>query len=98
MARDDRSHKQIRVLVTGAGGPAAVSVIKSLELDPTVALLAADMDPWAAGLYLVPPDARTLIPAGLDQDFASTVLARCTALGSISPPKPSMLTICVPSS
>ena len=81
MPRDDISQQQIRVLVTGAGGPAAVSVIKSLELDPTVALLAADMDPWAAGLYLVPPDARTLIPAGLDPDFASTVLARCAALG-----------------
>jgi carbamoyl-phosphate synthase large subunit len=81
MARDDLSHKQIRVLVTGVGGPAAVSVIKSLKLDPTVQLLAADMDPWAAGLYLVPADARTLIPAGLDPDFASAVLARCVALG-----------------
>ena len=81
MPRYDLSQKQIRVLVTGAGGPAAVSVIKSLGLDPTVELLAADMDPWAAGLYLVPPDARTLIPAGLDPDFASAVLARCAALG-----------------
>ena len=81
MARDDLSHKQIRVLVTGVGGPAAVSVIKSLKLDPTVQLLAADMDPWAAGLYLVPADARTLIPAGLDPNFASAVLARCVALG-----------------
>ena len=81
MARDDMSHKQIRVLVTGVGGPAAVSVIKSLKLDPTVQLLAADMDPWAAGLYLVPADARTLIPAGLDPNFASAVLARCVALG-----------------
>ena len=85
MARDDLNHKQIRVLVTGAGGPAAVSVIKSLELDPAVQLLAADMDAWAAGLYLVPPGARTLIPAGLDPDFASTVLARCTALGRARP-------------
>ena len=58
-----------------------MSVIKSLELDPTVQLLAADMDAWAAGLYLLPPDARTLIPAGLDPDFASAVLARCAALG-----------------
>ena len=81
MPRDDISQQQIRVLVTGAGGPAAVSVIKSLGLDPTVQLLAADMDPWAAGLYLVPPDARTLIPAGLDPGFASAVLARCAALG-----------------
>ena len=81
MARDDLSHKQIRVLVTGVGGPAAVSVIKSLKLDPAVQLLAADMDPWAAGLYLLPADARTLIPAGLDPNFASAVLARCVALG-----------------
>ena len=81
MPRDDLSQPQIRVLVTGAGGPAAVSVIKSLSLDPTVRLLAADMDPWAAGLYLLPPDARTLIPAGLDPGFAAATLARCTALG-----------------
>jgi carbamoyl-phosphate synthase large subunit len=81
MARDDLSHKQIRVLVTGVGGPAAVSVIKSLKLDPTVQLLAADMDPWAAGLYLLPAGARTLVPAGLAPNFASAVLARCVALG-----------------
>ena len=81
MSRDDLSQKQIRVLVTGVGGPAAVSVIKSLKLDPTVQLLAADMDPWAAGLYLLSADARTLIPAGLDPNFASAVLARCVALG-----------------
>ncbi len=80
MPRDDRSGP-LRVLVTGAGGPAAVSVIKSLCRDPSVCLLAADMDPWAAGLYLLPPDARTLIPAGLDPDFAPAVLSRCTALG-----------------
>src|SRR5712672_2138606 len=43
MARHDLS-QQVRVLVTGVGGPAAVSVIKSLSLDPTVQLLAADMD------------------------------------------------------
>ncbi len=81
MEPHDLSQQQIRVLVTGVGGPAAVSVIKSLSLDPSVQLLAADMDPWAAGLYLLPPDARTLIPAGLDPDFASAVLARCVALG-----------------
>jgi len=72
---------QLSVLVTGAGGPAAVSVIKSLRADPSVRLLAADMDPWAAGLYLLPAEARTLIPAGLAPGFASDVLARCAALG-----------------
>jgi carbamoyl-phosphate synthase large subunit len=70
-----------RVMVTGAGGPAAVSVMKSLRADPSVSLVAADMDPWAAGLYLVPPDARTLIPAGSDPGFADATLARCVAMG-----------------
>ena len=81
MPHDDDRSGPLRVLVTGAGGPAAVSVIKSLCRDPSVSLLAADMDCWAAGLYLLPPDARTLIPAGLDPGFADAVLARCTALG-----------------
>ena len=67
-------------MVTGAGGPAAVSVMKSLSADSSVSLLAADMDPWAAGLYMVPPEARTLIPAGLDPEFVETTLARCVAL------------------
>ncbi len=70
----------VRVLVTGAGRLAAVSMIKSLGRDPSVHLLAADMDHWAAGLYLLPPEDRTLIPAGLDPDFADAVLARCRAL------------------
>jgi len=71
----------LRVLVTGAGGPAAISAMKSLRADNTIELLAADMDPWAAGLYLVPPGARTLIPAGCAPDFAESLLARCAAFG-----------------
>jgi carbamoyl-phosphate synthase large subunit len=71
----------LRVLVTGAGGPAAIAAMKSLRADPSVELLAADMDSWAAGLYLVPPAGRTLIPAGADPDFAEVLLARCQALG-----------------
>jgi carbamoyl-phosphate synthase large subunit len=71
----------VRVLVTGAGGPAAVSVMKSLGADPSVQMVAADMDPWAAGLYLVPPDARVLLPAGGDPAFGDVVLDRCIAMG-----------------
>jgi carbamoyl-phosphate synthase large subunit len=70
-----------RVLVTGAGGPAAIAAMKSLRADASVELLAADMDPWASGLYLVPPQARTLIPAGGAADFTEVALARCRALG-----------------
>jgi len=73
--------RAVRVLVTGAGGPAAVSVMKSLSADPSVTLIAADMDPWAAGLYLVPPDQRTLVPAGAAPEFVDVTMDRCRALG-----------------
>jgi carbamoyl-phosphate synthase large subunit len=71
---------QVRVLVTGVGGPAAVSVMKSLRADPTVVLLAADIDPWAAGLYLVPPEARTLIPRGDDPSLVAALFGACVSL------------------
>ena len=74
-------HPLLRLLVTGAGGPAAIAAMKSLRADNSVELLAADMDPWAAGLYLVPPAARMLIPAGAAPDFAHSLLGRCVALG-----------------
>jgi carbamoyl-phosphate synthase large subunit len=77
----DAALRSVRVLVTGAGGPAAVSVMKSLGADPSVTLIAADMDPWAAGLYLVPPEARTLVPAGDAPGFAEAAMARCVAMG-----------------
>jgi carbamoyl-phosphate synthase large subunit len=72
----------ISVLVTGAGGPAAIAVLKSLRGDPSVGLLAADMDGWAAGLYLVPPAARAVIPAGAAPEFAEVLLARCLKMGA----------------
>ncbi|HEY2241428.1 MAG TPA: hypothetical protein VGI21_21680, partial [Streptosporangiaceae bacterium] len=68
--------KKLRILITGAGGPAAIAAMKSLRAEPSVELLAADMDPWASGLYLVPPECRTLVPAGAAPDFADTLLAR----------------------
>ncbi len=68
------------VMVTGAGGPAAIAVMKSLRHDPFVRLIAADTDPWAAGLYLVRREDRTLLPAGDAPDFAEAVLDRCLAL------------------
>jgi carbamoyl-phosphate synthase large subunit len=70
------------VLVTGAGGPAAIAVLKSLRADPSVRLIAADMDGWAAGLYLVPAADRVVIPAGGDPGFARAMLACCADLGA----------------
>lgn len=64
-----------RVLITGVGGPSGQSIMKSLaRLDPPVELLAADLDPFAAGLYLVPEDRRFLLPRGDDPGFADHLL------------------------
>lgn len=52
----------MRILITGAGGAAAISVWKSLSAEHELHM--ADMDPLAAGLYLVPPDRRLIIPRG----------------------------------
>ena len=69
----------VRVLVTGAGGPAAIAVLRALAPDATVTLLAADMDPWAAGLFLVPAPERVLVPAGDAPEFVDALLAACRA-------------------
>lgn len=58
-----------RVLVTGAGGPAGVAVIRSLLRRSDVTVFAADMDGWASGLYLVPAEQRRLVPPGRDDAF-----------------------------
>lgn len=68
----------LRVLVTGAGGPAAIAAMKSLRAEESVQLIAADMDPWAAGLYLT--GERTLVPAGAAPEFTAVLLDRCRAL------------------
>ncbi|WP_314425952.1 ATP-grasp domain-containing protein [uncultured Microbacterium sp.] len=62
-----------RVLVTGAGGPAGVSVIRSLLRRSDLEVFAADMDGWASGIYLVPPTHRRLVPPGLDADFVPAI-------------------------
>lgn len=59
----------LRILVTGAGGPAGVAVIRSLLRRPDVTVFAADMDGWASGLYLVPSAQRRLVPPGANDDF-----------------------------
>lgn len=63
-----------RVLITGTGGPSGQSIMKSLAKEP-VTVLAADLDPLAAGLYLVPATDRFLLPRGDDPGFADAALA-----------------------
>jgi carbamoyl-phosphate synthase large subunit len=61
------------VLVTGAGGAAAVTLIQALT--GYVDVIAADIDPLAVGLYLVDAKNRTIIPRGDDPDFVDALLA-----------------------
>lgn len=58
-----------RILVTGAGGPAGVAVIRSLLRRPELTVFAADMDGWASGIYLVPAEQRRLVPPGRAEEF-----------------------------
>lgn len=69
------------VLVTGAGGPAAISIIRSLLARGDTRVIAADMDRFASGLYLVPAQQRVLVPAGLSSGFAAAVLDWCRSFG-----------------
>ncbi|MCU1558739.1 MAG: ATP-grasp protein [Microbacteriaceae bacterium] len=68
-----------RVLVTGAGGPAGVAVIRSLLHRSDVEVYAADMDGWASGLYLVPAEHRRILPRGLAPAFVDVVVDMCAA-------------------
>jgi carbamoyl-phosphate synthase large subunit len=68
-----------RVLVTGAGGPAGVAVIRSLMKRSDVEVFSADMDGWASGLYLVPAERRRIVPRGLDPQFVDEIIALCAA-------------------
>jgi carbamoyl-phosphate synthase large subunit len=69
----------VRILITGAGGAAAISVWKSL--DGQHELHMADMDPLAAGLYLVPADRRLIIPRGDSPELVPALFAACQARG-----------------
>lgn len=65
----------MRILITGAGGAAAVSVWKSLSADHELHM--ADIDPLAAGLFLVPPDRRHIIPRGDAPELIPALLRLC---------------------
>lgn len=66
-----------RVLVTGAGGPSAVSFMRAVADYPGIELVAGDIDPYAAGLYIVPPNRRHILRRGADPIFVDDLLALC---------------------
>lgn len=67
----------MRLLMTGAGGAAAISVWKSLAAEHELHM--ADMDPLATGLYLVPEGQRLIIPRGDDPRLVDVLLDTCKA-------------------
>jgi carbamoyl-phosphate synthase large subunit len=67
----------MRILMTGAGGPSAISVWKSLSAQHEIHM--ADTDPCAAGLYLVAEDRRLLVPRGDAPELVPALLAACRA-------------------
>ena len=65
-----------RILLTGVGGAAAISFLRALR-GQDVQIWAADIDPYAAGLYLVPEERRCIIPGGKSADFVDHLVGRC---------------------
>lgn len=66
----------VKILITGAGGPAAICVYKALK-DKGYDFYMADMDPLATGLYFVEPEKRVVIPGGLKPGFNQAILRLC---------------------
>jgi len=65
-----------RIFVTGAGGPAAYSFMRAVA-QPDVTLFAGDIDPYAAGLYLVGEDRRFILKRGDDTGFVAQAIELC---------------------
>lgn len=66
------------VAVTGAGGPSAISFLEAIAA-PSIELYAGDIDPYAAGLYLVAPANRWILHRGADPRFVDDILERSVA-------------------
>ena len=65
-----------RLLVTGVGGPSGISIIQAVADEP-LTIFGGDIDPFAAGLYLVPDDQRLILPRGDADDFVDFVYDAC---------------------
>ena len=65
-----------RLLITGVGGPSGISIIQAVAGED-LTVFGGDIDPFAAGLYLVPPEQRLILPRGDADDFADFVYDAC---------------------
>ena len=68
-----------KVLITGAGGAAAISVYKSLR-NSNVEIYMADMCDKAPGLYLVDPEYRVLLTRADNENFIKSLESACKSL------------------
>lgn len=68
---------KIKILITGAGGPAAISFFNSIPRNDYEFFM-GDIDPFAAGLYLVQSENRTLLKKGDDENFLEHLLDVCS--------------------
>jgi carbamoyl-phosphate synthase large subunit len=64
-----------RVLVTGTGGPSGYSILRAMADVDGIELVSADIDPYSAGLYMVGPDRRAILPRGDDPGFVDALFA-----------------------
>jgi len=68
--------KEIKILLTGAGGPAAICAFKSLTKE-NYYMHMADMDPLSAGLYMVEKEQRHVILPAANSGFVDNLLSLC---------------------
>lgn len=66
----------MNILVTGAGGPAGVAVIEILRQSEHQ-VIAVDMSAHSAGLFLVPPERRFVVPGGTRMGFIPAIIDIC---------------------
>lgn len=64
-----------KVLMTGAGAPGGPGILQSLRSDPSLSVLAADMDPFASGRFLT--DRFFQVPPAKDPGFLSALKDIC---------------------
>ncbi len=67
--------KEINVLMTGAGAPGAAGILKCLQSDPGIKVIAADANPNATGRWLNGQFEK--IPLAQDKNFIEQLLSIC---------------------
>lgn len=69
----------MRVLVTSAGAGPGIAVVKAIRSEPRSFVLAVDMSPRAAGLYLA--HERALVPSARDPEYVDRLLELARGYG-----------------